>query len=84
MRVGVPVSLSSTRISRATTRPTRLELSGMNSEIRCNGRTQIRLVGERPIEKQAITEMLDANDKGQSIKVSEGENGELVLTLEHV
>ena len=56
----------------------------MNSEVRSNGSTQIRLIGERPIEKQAISEILDAAGKGQKILLGEGEPGELVMTLEHV
>lgn len=56
----------------------------MRSEVRSNGSTQIRLIGERPIEKQAIAEILEAANKGQKILLSEGETGELVMTLEHV
>ena len=57
----------------------------MKAEIRFNGATQIRVTGERPIEIQAIYEILDAVGKGESIKLSQGETAEtLVVTLEHL
>lgn len=55
----------------------------MTSEVRSNGSTQIRLVGERPIEKQAIAEILDAARDGQTIRIQDGGDGELVMELEH-
>ena len=55
----------------------------MDSEIRSNGCTEIRLRGERAIEKLAIAEILEAADKGQRIKLMQGEPGELIVRLEH-
>lgn len=54
----------------------------MQSEVRSNGSTIIRLAGERPIEKQALAEMLEAAAKGASIQIlADGEV--MVLKLEH-
>lgn len=57
----------------------------MQSEIRSNGKLQIRLMANWDIERSALVAMLDAAAKGQTINIvpdREGDEPVLILSMD--